>query len=42
MDNNKLLQFKFNRKATTQGATSRHTGNYKWRACPRSLYTWRL
>jgi len=27
MDNSKLLQFKFNRKATTQGATSRYTGN---------------
>jgi len=28
---------KFRRKAATQGATSRHTGHYEWRTCPRSL-----
>jgi len=27
----------FSRKAATQGATSRHTDNYEWRTCPRSL-----
>jgi len=27
----------FNHEAATQGVTSRYTGNYKWRTCPRSL-----
>jgi len=28
-----ITRVEFNRKAATQGATSRYTGNYEWRTC---------
>jgi len=31
-----ITGLEFSRKATMQGATSRHTGSYEWRTCPRS------
>jgi len=33
-----ITEVEFNRKAATQSATWRHTGNYEWRTCPRSLH----
>jgi len=34
---NIITRVEFSCKAATQGASSRHTGNYEWRTCPRSL-----
>jgi len=40
MDDSKLLQESnlAERQPRRVGATSRHTGNYEWRTCPRSLH----
>jgi len=37
MDDSRLLQESYLAARQSKGATSRHTGNYEWWTCPRSL-----